>query len=207
MSMSKEILKGVLMLAIVALAVFLTSGGEARAADVQVKLLGPQQLSVGQPTELRVKLTSSDGGQPVAGASLAFYSEVSFFGITREVELGRAITDENGVAILSYMPRSPGQQGIHVKYLSAADGDQTEVATFSIPVVGTGQQLYRSTSGIQIPGLNVWLLIALVSGVWAIIFGVALRVLAIARTDQAAVAHREAAPAPAGISRPGSEVR
>jgi uncharacterized membrane protein len=48
-------------------------------------------------------------------------------------------------------------------------------------LAGGNVQLHRSTAGVNIPGLNVWLLIALVTTVWAILLSVALRVIAISR--------------------------
>jgi hypothetical protein len=38
---------------------------------------------------------------------------------------------------------------------------------------------------VNIPGLNVWLLMAVVAAVWAILLSVAFRVIAIAHADEA----------------------
>jgi hypothetical protein len=59
--------------------------------------------------------------------------------------------------------------------------------------------LYRSTAGIQVPGLNVWLIVAVVSTVWLILFSVAVRVIAIARAgDDADMAAGHSSPRSAG---------
>jgi hypothetical protein len=62
---------------------------------------------------------------------------------------------------------------------------EPEVITTSISVTDPAVQLHRSASGIQVPGLNVWLIIALLMLVWSILFSVGLRVFAIARAGGA----------------------
>ena len=47
------------------------------------------------------------------------------------------------------------------------------MATWSHDVSGAPHQLYQSTAGVQIPGLNVWVLMAVVATVWAILLSVA----------------------------------
>ena len=170
--------------------------GTADASHVKAEIAVPSQATVGHPVQARVSLHSAGDGSAIANAPVTFYSEASFAGVTGDVELGRSVTDENGVAILNYQPRSAGDHQIRVAYASPGDGEP-EVTTISVSVAGGPQQLYRSTAGIQIPGLNVWLLIAGVTGVWAILFSVALRVIAIAR------AGTDAEPASQSVPRAG----
>ena len=59
-------------------------------------------------------------------------------------------------------------------------GSEPEVATWSHDVSAAPHQFYQSTAGVQIPGLNVWVLMGVLAGVWAILLSVALRVVAIA---------------------------
>jgi hypothetical protein len=110
--------------------------------------------------------------------TVIFHEEVTFGGVTSDVELGQAVTDANGAAVLTYAPRTAGAHEIHVRY-AYGDGEAEDAAA-SMTVPATGQQLYRSTAGIKIPGLNVWLLMALVAVVWVILLSVAMRVIAIA---------------------------
>ena len=125
-------------------------------------------------------LRSADGGLPLEGTSVTFYSDASFGGVDGEVVLGRAVTDESGVAALTYEPRSASQHQIRIEYLPPGESEPEEI-TQPLSVAEGGSQMYRSSAGVHIPGLNVWLLIAVVSTVWVILLSVALRVIAIAR--------------------------
>ncbi len=183
--------------------------GTADATHAKLDVRAPAQVSVGDSVAVQAVLHSAHGGEPIGGATVTFYAEASFGGVDGEVLLGRAITDEDGVALLSYQPRSEGEHQIRVEYMTP-DASEPEEATWSHTVTGAPQQLYRSEAGVQIPGLNVWLLIALVAGVWAILLSVALRVIAIARAGtQAGAPSPEAAggragDSPALASRPGA---
>lgn len=157
-----------------------TLAGTANASHVKAEITAPDEVTVGHTAEVQATLISADDGLPVADALVIFYMHASFADVTGEVELGRAVTDENGVATLAYEPRSASEHLIRIEYLAPGD-DEPGVVTKSISVTGGTSQLHRSTAGVEIPGLNVWLIIALVSGVWAILFSVALRVIAIAR--------------------------
>lgn len=174
--------------------------GIASASHVVVDLSAPHQMSIGQPMEVQADFHSEADKAPIAGMTVTFHEEVTFGGVTSDVELGQAVTDANGLAALTYAPRAAGTHEIHVRY-AYGDG-QAEDAAASITVPATGQQLYRSTAGVKIPGLNVWLLMALVAIVWAILLSVAFRVVAIARAgaDEAteASAFRRANPKVAG---------
>jgi len=178
-------------------------GRTADASHAKLEVKPPSQLTVGDSVDIQAVLRSADDGLPIAAATVTFYMKASFGGIDGEVELGRAVTDENGAAILLYQPRSEGEHQIRVEYLTPGASEPEEV-TWSHSVAGATGQLYRSTAGVQIPGLNVWLLIALVSGVWAILLSVALRVVAIARDGTAAGAAAREAHRPAGVEAPAA---
>ena len=160
----------------------LSLAGAARAAHIKAELVVPDQVAIGQPTEIQAHFHSESDGAAIPDMTVQFHEEVSFGGVTGDVELGGAVTDENGYAVLTYEPRSAGDHEIHVRY-TYADGEEEDAAA-SLTVPATGQQLYRSTAGVKIPGLNVWLLMALVATVWAILLSVAVRVIAIAHADE-----------------------
>jgi hypothetical protein len=185
------------MLASVALgAAVFALAGTASASHVNAVITVPDQATVGQPVEVQAALRYADEGLPVKSTPVTFFTDASFGGVTGDVVLGQAVTDEDGVATLTYEPRSASEHQIRVEYLPPGE-TEPEVVTRSISVVDGGSQLYRSTAGVEIPGLNVWLLIAVVSGVWAILLSVALRVIAIAR------AGGDAEPVPASAARLG----
>jgi hypothetical protein len=160
---------------------------------VVAEVSASDQLEVGQPAQLQLTLRSADGGLPLADAPVTVYTEVSFGGVTGEVELGRAVTDENGIARVAFQPRTASDHQLRIEYLAPGE-TQPEVVTTTISVTGAAAQLHRSTSGIQVPGLNVWLIMALIALVWIILLSVGLRVVAIARasTDAEPVFERAA---------------
>jgi hypothetical protein len=153
--------------------------GTADASHTKLDVVAPSQLTVGDSVDIQAVLHAAHGGEAVAGATVTFYMDGSFGGIDGEVILGQAVTDENGIAALSYQPRSAGEHQLRVEYLTPG-ASEPEETTWSHTVTGTTGQLYMSSAGVQIPGLNVWLLIAVVAAVWVILLSVAVRVIAIA---------------------------
>ena len=153
----------------------------ADASHVVVEVTGIDQVRVGVPAQFQVALHDAAEGLPVANAPVTVYMDATFAGVSGEVRLGSAVTDENGVAVITHEPRSANVHELRVEYLPEG-ASEPEVAT--VPVTAAeGPQLSRSASGIQIPGLNVWLIIAIVAGVWSLLFSVGVRVFAIARAD------------------------
>lgn len=176
-----------LFMAKVAIIALIVGGGVtavARTADashVLVEILGPEQFEVGAPAELQVALHDAAEGSPVANAPVTVFADATFAGVTGEVELGRAVTDERGIAVLDYSPRMAGTHELRIEH-PAPGGIEHEATTATISVVGAAQ-LHQSASGVQIPGLNVWLIVALVAGVWLLLFSVGVRVFTIARAN------------------------
>lgn len=150
--------------------------GTANAAHVVATITTPDVFQVGQPGRLQVKLLSEN--QPVVGTVVTAYIDASFAGVTGEVVIATTTTNENGIALFEYEPRHASDHQLRIEFLAPGDSDPS-TATVTVSVVGA-PQLYQSTAGIQIPGLNVWLIIAVISSVWALLFSVAWRVFAIA---------------------------
>jgi hypothetical protein len=168
----------------------LSMAGTARASHIRVDLDVPNEAAIGRPMEVQAHF-HSESDAAIADMTVTFHEEVTFGGVTSDVELGGAVTDEDGFAALTYEPRTAGTREIHVRY-TYGDGEvEDAVASFTVPA--TGQQLYRSTAGVKIPGLRVGLLMALVAIVWAILLSVAGRVIAIAHDGTIAAANPAAA--------------
>ncbi len=183
----KSIVARVLVVSIALGVAVFALAGTAGASHVKVDVSVPSEVSGGGPAAVEVRLSSAGEGLPVANAPVTLYASESFGRVTSDVELGQTVTDQNGVAVVRFHPLSAGDHQIRVQY--AAPGDsQPEVTTASVTLPGVTTQLYRSSAGVQIPGLNVWLLIAVVAAVWAILLSVAARVIAIAHagSDEAA---------------------
>lgn len=156
----------------------LAGTGTANAAHVGAAIDTPEQFEIGRASPVQLTLRSEDGGAPIADAAVTFYTDASFAGVSGQVELARVVTDEAGIAVFEYEPRTASVHELRAEYLISGESEP-EVVTTSVSVAGASQ-LYQSAAGIQIPGLNVWLIIAIVSSVWFLLFSVAVRVFAIA---------------------------
>lgn len=184
-------LKGVVVSVVAALG-FLAVTMPAEAEHTSAVLSVPGQVAVGETIEVSVLVSTAEAGslgrvsqgQALPGMTVTFYTTESFGGVTGKVEIGRAVTDANGVATIRHEPRATGDHQISAEYLAGNEGRTGASAVVSVAGVGT-TQLYHSSSGIQIPGLNVWVLIAVLATIWAILLSVALRVIVIARAGSA----------------------
>jgi hypothetical protein len=159
-------------------------GETAQSGQALIGGPGSGSLGVIQASALEAIVTSGDTGQAVAGVDVTFFAHGSFGKISGYMEIGRAMTDSDGVATISYTPRESGPHDIRVDY-APVSGATMEQITTSIAVDGSADQLYVQTAGIQVPGLNSWLIIGLLSVVWGILFFVAVAVIRIARAGAA----------------------
>jgi len=169
----------VLLVAVVMGAAMFALAGTADASHATLEVTAPANLTAGDSVDIQAVLHSADDGEAVPGATISFYMDGSFGGVDSKVLLGQSVTDKDGVAHLSYIPRTAGEHQVHVEYLTPG-GSEPEVATWSHDVSAAPHQFYQSTAGVQIPGLNVWVLMGVLAGVWAILLSVAARVIAIA---------------------------
>ena len=164
------------VLAVGAIAVALA--GPALASHVAARSTVTDEGTVGEVLSIAVDLRSEDGTR-LPGTTVIFYLHMSFAGVAGEAEIGRAVTDETGVANLAYRPRLAGHHELRMEYVTPGDGE-VEMITTAFDVTG-GEQLYRSATGIDVPGVDVGLLMAILAIVWSILLWVAFRLVAIAR--------------------------
>ena len=174
----KYAVTAVLVAVVMGTAIFALAGS-AEASHAMLEVTAPANLTAGDSVDIQAVLHSADDGEAVPGATISFYMDGSFGGVDSKVLLGQAVTDKDGVAHLSYIPRTAGEHQVHVEYMTPGSSEP-EVATWSHDVSGAPHQFYQSTAGVQIPGLNSWMLMAVVGMVWAILLSVAVRVIAIA---------------------------
>lgn len=152
--------------------------GTAAAHHVTANLSVTEQPAIGQQAQVRGEFHSVPDGAPIAGMTVVLHEQVTAFQVTGDVELAQAVTDANGVATLTYNLTVAGDHELHVRY---TNGDAApEDASVTVTVPAAAQQLYQSKAGVSIPGFNVWLLMAVVATVWAILLTVAYRVFRIA---------------------------
>jgi len=179
--MKAKMLKATGFSLLVALGVGIGLGtvGTAHASHMNVSVVEPTPALVGQASELDATVTSADVGLPAAGVPVTFYAHATSGKVSGYMEIGRGVTDANGVAKISFIPREAGAHDIRVDYVPTSGGAVEQTKT-SIAVDGAPSQLYVQTAGIQVPGLGSWLIIVVLSTVWAILFGVSLTVIRIA---------------------------
>lgn len=151
------------------------------ASHVLVRTAFPSGGNVGQIVSLAIDIHTPDG-TPLAGTTVTYYLHMSFAGVEGEAEIGRALTDDAGIASISYEPRQAGTHEVRMEYLAPGLTTPEElIATFD--VVG-GTQLYRSAGGVDVPGINSGLLMVVLGAVWLILLSVALRLVGIARAGR-----------------------
>ena len=161
------------------------------ASHVVVRTSFPSAATVGESVSLAVDLGTADGA-PLAGATVTYYLHMSFAGVEGDGVIGRAVTDDAGVAAIHYLPRAAGLHEVRIEYL-APDAATVEEVLGTFDVAG-GEQLVRSSGGVDIPGINPGLLMAVLGGVWLILLSVAFRLVGIARASGRADPPAGAAP-------------
>lgn len=151
----------------------------AAPAPVVLRLSAPVAVTVGDSTLLEATLTS-EAGEPIEGALVTLYERAAFFDLsTREIVVASAITNDEGRANLHFDARRTGARDLVARFARdeayAAAEARIELA------VREGAQVYAVESQPGIPGVNRFLLIAILSAVWGTMLIVALHVVAIAR--------------------------
>lgn len=185
--------------AAIALLAFGVGAATAHSAPLTVSIASATNAVVGQPSEISATVVSPDTGEPVSGVTVTFLAHAAFGRMDGFVEVGQTVTNSQGIASISFVPREPGDQAIKVSYVPAP-GAKAEEASGTIAVTGAPSQLYVQTAGIQVPGMNSWLIVGLLTIVWGTLLGVGVTVIRIARAGngETRVARREVATAPAG---------
>lgn len=129
-------------------------------AEVSMEVTTTGEVLLGD--ELQVTVRVSDDGAPVAGTVVMLTREADFIGVEAFVEMARAVTGPDGVAVLTYRQRFEPSGDLRLTLENYPEAE----TTFHVSVSDRGRQLYRSRSGVEVPGLNVLLLVAIVVGVW-----------------------------------------
>lgn len=134
----------------------------ATGASAEMEAQFPPEMDLGQRTTLEVRL---HGSGAVPGAEVVFVSPVRFAGTEGEAVLGRAVTDAEGMARLTYLPRREGETTIIARFAGNGQYGATEVSGQT--VVRPGGPQYTPRAGVRVPGINVGLLAAVLGAVWA----------------------------------------
>lgn len=154
--------------ALVAVGIVLAVVPPVGADHLEAETTAPDTIRVGDVIEMRVVVRSADTKERVPGATVIAEREASIVGFSGRVEVARATTNELGVATLRWRERTGTTNTIVVAYAAVGE-TELESLPLSVVTVGSDDQIVRSTSGVRIPGLGAWVLIALLVGVWGVI--------------------------------------
>ena len=169
----------------------LTAAVPAFADHLELEASVPGSVQAGEIIEVRVVVRSTDTLDRVPGAAVAAYRNASIVGVEGQVEIANATTDALGVAILRWQERGAATDTIILAYATHED-EVLESNPVTIVAVGSGPQIVRSTSGVQIPGLGAWVLIGLLVTIWGIIQFALVGPVQVARAGSGKAAGAEA---------------
>jgi hypothetical protein len=171
----------------------LAGSAPAMADHLEVEATVPDDVAVGEIFEVRVVVRSAETGRRVAGADVVALRDATIAGVSGEVELARGTTDRNGVATVRWQQRAAGTHTLVVDYTGPGE-HEFETATLDVLTVGSGAQVVRSTSGVEIPGFGAWVLVAVLLSVWGLIQFALIGPMAVAREGLRAASDDEDEP-------------
>jgi mono/diheme cytochrome c family protein len=148
----------------------------ASAAHLLIGVSGPQEVIVGEELQITAVVRTVEDA-PVAGATVEFFADSFFAGVSGEIRLGSAVTDSLGV---STFPLVFNVRGVHRVRVEVDDGTEVQQAALTIGV-NNGPQIIESEVGVEIPGLGSWLVTAVIGLVWVVMIVAALWMLQVSR--------------------------
>jgi len=187
--MSRLLSVGTCLLAVVA-TVAGSSVARAQQDAPTLQIGAPVSASIGETVEIVATLTAPDGS-PLAGQLLELVEMLGLFDVAaRDVVVASAATDQTGTAHIRYVARRDGARALTVSF--RGNGQLAAVsAGFELPVASAGAT-YTVEAPPGIPGVNRFVLVALLAAVWGTMFIVAIHVAGIALAGRSADAARYA---------------
>ncbi len=105
-------------------------------------------------------------GNPIYDAEVSFELDVEFLNVSDRLDLGTAITDDQGLALVEFEPRVEGMNNITASF--AGNEVFAPVSSAAELEVVSGGQIYREFRPYRIPGANVWMTTAVITIVWIV---------------------------------------
>jgi hypothetical protein len=172
-------LSGVAVALVIVLSLTAPTPAGADHGDAEIRVSAPVGARIGDTVEVIATLVDPLSG-PVAGATVSMAETVEFMDSgSTEVVVSSARTGGDGRAILRYTVRRAGPRELVVRF----DGDEHHPpvgGAFTLTIADGGSS-YLVEPPPGVPGVNRFLLVALMTGVWGTMLVVALHVVAIAR--------------------------
>lgn len=135
-----------------------------------------ESVEVGDPVIVSAYLVDP-AGSPIRGASIDLTRNAKFLNVSGTVSLGTVLTDNTGLAAVTYIPASEGEITIIAAYAGSdvfAPVTESRIL-FALP----GPELYREESPFRVPATNIWMVVGIVGTVWTfylIAFGALFRI-------------------------------
>lgn len=119
----------------------------AEEAKNALLLTAPEQARSGQPLTIMATLRDSQDS-PISAATVKFFIEVDFF-TSGLMEIGEAVTDEQGNAIFEYVPHQSGDIQFIARY--KRDGLSPVETAATIPLAEASEPFYNPEAGLELP--------------------------------------------------------
>ena len=153
--------------------------GAGPAVPTSLTLNVASRVDLGSPILIEATLRDQSG-KPVGDAVVRLYTSATFLSTeSGPIEIGDATTNENGVAIFEYVPSRNVTMEVRAEYQGDGQYEPSQ-ATASFVVEGS-RQLIQTHAGVNVPFLNKWVLVGVLTIIWSLYFFVATRVLRIAQ--------------------------
>ncbi|MCJ7471886.1 MAG: hypothetical protein MUP02_03655 [Actinobacteria bacterium] len=140
----------------------------------------PEHVITGQTLTLVAQVRENEYNEPVKDAKVIFFIKTSFF-INGLVEIGEAITDEEGFASIDYVPNQPGDLQVVASYKSDSNSKPV-VAENLVIVSGETEPFYQTVIGIEFPNsFIVWIItiVIIICAVWGTFLYIIYRVMVV----------------------------
>ncbi len=111
--------------------------GEGETATLQ--LTAPEQAQSGQPLSLSATIRDKNG-KPVQDVTVEFFVRVDFF-INGLMEIGEAVTNNQGTAVLRYIPRETGDIQVVARY-------EASETTTTVSLEKSAGPFYQAKAGL-----------------------------------------------------------
>ena len=114
-----------------------------------LRLTVPEQARAGQPMHISALLLGPDGN-PLTEASVVFSINATFLGTTRLAEIGETVTDDKGVANITFTSHLTGNIPVFARYQPDSGKLITAIAVVNL---GTAEErFYETEVGLEYQG-------------------------------------------------------
>jgi hypothetical protein len=131
-------------------------------------------------------LATADG-QPLSMQKVSFFERVEFIGGVRNADLGSALTDSTGVAVVAYQPSTLAEHAVWAHFDGTADHAASDTPTMNARV-DTLSPTFLEPEASPLEGLRQrwfpWSVAAIVLATWAVVIGALVRAVVGIRTAQ-----------------------